>query len=415
MTDSTMTEYSSKRARIGPTGIDHEPHPLVGGLSHEYGCKMRYGRKRPMSMAKVMKNLLNREVYWFSSLIQGGGFPGPPTWRIQGSYDLRYHQLPAAGGFDIQIDLPVYVFRLNAATGAMLNAATIAPGSQPVIAYRLRAFQPLAGNNYFYRWVQAPPTNNGPTTSTLNVWKKIITESQPLAGPEIYQEYAKLEALFTGAGILASDVSMDIVRFNNDYSAPPDQYYQNDNTTFVTYSKNSGSDQLPGTLAAPDLDNDLQNSKFYNNWLARARCHPLANGVMVPGTVGSKPFTVLRKCRCGLSSKTTENASTLSNQIKFSATENYYKWMNTAAVGNSSISGEPGLGPDANFTNFRPITVNKNVGVFPEPTKQRWLMISSFSRLNNSLEQAYDANWDCTFDIRIQAAFSAAVQPLVSA
>lgn len=386
--------------------------PFIYGDAGMYRCGTVYGKKKSKRMNKVIEAMMIRELLVAQSLNSVGANPG--AWRNSGTYIMRYQQEAVNANYTQIISFPVYVFRMSApcgyteqpnTNGNMVNAF-------PHLAYRLTGYQSIGVDlTWVYRWEPVGMFNNAGGNANAS-WSILESKSNSfLQAPEIYQEYFKSELLITAASQNNCQLCVDIIRFNDNESAPPDQYYVDNAGSLVTFASNSGIGlATPATSVNPTFEQDTNNARYYTNWLANTRTHPLNHGHLGSESVKKPPpFTRLRKfCRI-LGARSTMNANPSVAQLLHTTTDNVNRWIKTAS--HNKAQGEiKGMADPAGFYPNTLSTYNKlhASGVFPDPKKQRWLLVTGFNTNTNYLfSTGLDPLNEASFDIRLQAAFAA--------
>ena len=383
-------------------------------------CKAVIGRYRP-NRRKAIEDLLYKYTYRYQSLqgTDSSSAGGAAGYWARGSFPLRHIFRDDGGGIGTYpqiVDLPIYVFRLNT---PMVGYQTCYPSSgvgsgdlplnlvAPLIGYQLTMDRASNTVTPTYKWRSVTPSQNIPFgAATTNTGHVVLTETnQRPVGSHYRWEGSRAEVLVTLPTQRPCAVTVADVVFTKDAFAPPDQY-QTFTSQVENIRPNSGAWDIgaPGALVpiGPESEPErLEASAFWYKFIAAHDGHPLRH---VYGPVTRIPvFRYIKKYTQDFSPKATiNNISNIQHKHVHSISSGGY--IDTSLVDKSPLSVmviDPveDQKPATRQTNFE-------AGVFPQPSKARWLMVHAFTRGGpNPSDANFSAAFHPSFDISISNTF----------
>jgi len=387
---------SSTLGMTSHSGYDGDAVP-VGSKSKISTCKRVYGSNRRMNLNSVVKDMLNEQEIGFQTLNQ----PFGQNWKIACKNPLNMRWI--VGGENTWTEpigrslwFPVYIYRLSCPIGNQTNQGTGGfSEAWPVVQYRLQGSQEADGDEWFYTWAPWDVANNmDETYPTRNTYNSIVEESL-FTCQKFYHEYSTIKALFTAPTEFSQKIDVNLVTFNNDF-VPPDQYIPNGTGTITTFR----ADIL-------DTASTAARNEWYTNWLFNKMCHPCISVKNPPGLVGPRPFNILQKHRMVLNIRDTTAAGTFGNSYVHTQVYKPHKWYNAVYPHITQQSEGPDVDPFGKVFQKR-FQKRDNSGVFPEPDKQVWLMISADQAYVGPINGAIAPTQEASFDIAIRSNFKCA-------
>lgn len=361
---------TSKRSRTettveyaGPSGT-HFPATDIGlnGL-RRYSCKTVHGRKKRLKLESVVRKLVSTNVDRAPFL--NDSYSATTGYRVLGSMILAPRWNPADIYPNRTMDFPVYVFRMNVFAGWQSNAGEV-EYKRPVIAFKLQGVQSTFDAEWTYRWV---PIARASAPTVPVVMNPQIRE-QNMNATSFRHIYTSFDAIITGATANAADVAISVVKFNDSQFAPPDIQLNTANQVEV-FRVNSGYD-----AAQPDAITEEHISTWYDVWLHNQMAHPLSRGKRTPNATGPPPFTELSRKNITISARSTLSVDQGPIQHFHSHVEKAYRWHNTAV---SALGNNAGVWP-VNENTISEIQTQADVGIWINPTDQRWMMVQAWTR-----------------------------------
>jgi len=391
-----MSRSGTSRPR--PTG--YEGDNLLASKSRLKTCQRITGRNRPIRVQSVVRQLMNEVTLNFQSVrndISGNN----NGWRISGvnALNSRY-TLGGAAAWPRILQFPVYVYRMSAAVGNQLNdvTGTISPAF-PLIQYRLEGVQDTDGDTWIYRWTPVSPTNNSdPTFTTWNA-NNIVEQEVAFNTDMVYHESTVAKILLTGPTFNTVNFNIDIIQFNEEEYAPPDDYY--------TSVGGATSLSIDHGFIGPSDENLL--NEYYSTWLFNKATHPCVSVHKPRGLQGRKPFNIIKRHSMSIGNRDTATADTGGPQYMHQEVVRAHCWHKTYIPSSTAASDGPDVDPNGSIDQSVK-NLSRSVGVFPDPTKSRWLMVSAFgtpSLPGGTLPgaQGLIATAEASFDISIRSKF----------
>ncbi|AXH74130.1 MAG: hypothetical protein [Cressdnaviricota sp.] len=387
--DSKMPRNSTYVEPAGALVQGGDVH--VGSMANKYVCSSRYGKRKRLATAPIVRKLMNYNLYRCQML--NNAMIGATGYRSQGSLYLRPRYAGVSTSYPRSIEYPVYIFRLNVPSGWSVDPnddSTIF--MRPLVAFRLVGTQNFVDDQFSYRWV--PVTRA--SAPTVPVRFDIEQKDQDMYSTSVRHCYTNADVFVSGATAASADIEISIVKFSDEGVAPPDLFTVGNLNDPVVFRANSG---YSATL--PTAEDEERAAAFYDVWLHNRLAHPLSIAKYGKHIQGPAPFEVLQKHRMTLSSRDTTNADAGPVQYKHSAVFKAYRWHNTGVQDPFAIAGEP--------TTSNALTANidqENVGMWLQPPDQRWLMVSGFVRSSIDDSSVVFSNLQFpSFDINLSGRF----------
>lgn len=379
----------------------------VGSKISATQCRTKTGRYKKQNYKGIVEALCYKYKYQYQSLI--GTAAEDDSFRVNGLFDLRSRYLVGIPNTVPQrLALPIYCFRLNVPMCAYQSNLPSAGSNAlvaPIIGFRLVAAKGATESTYTYKWEKVD-VNQGlnPTNPNFGTGWVTYRDSDLLMATNKHRfDGCRAEILYTAPTTVPSSLTVSVVRFTRDSYAPPDEYYSG--STIENLRPNSGAWDI-AIPVPPDEPDRLDATAFWTQFVHNRDGHPLAR-MSLP--YSRRLFTTEASKTIDFSPGDTTNKLTTGLQHKHITSVKGGVW-HTVSIEDKSIS-VPANNLNQDLTYQIPASTydNKTIGLFPEPTQQKWLMVSSFTR------QGYDLNGVAfnplvhpSFDIRINNAFTSA-------
>lgn len=351
---------------VYPSG--YEGDALITSKPRVRTCKRVSGRNRPIRVQSIVKQLMNEVTLLFQS-VRNDVVSNNNGWRITGTNALNSrYTLGGASSWPRTLLFPVYVYRLSAAVGNQLNDVSGAITSAfPLIQYRLEGTQNIDGDTWIYRWTPVSPTNNSDPTYTTWNSNNIIEKETPFNSDKIYHESTYAKILLTGPTFNTVNFNIDVIQFNEEEYAPPDDYW--------TSVGGSTSLSIDHGFIGPSDENLL--NEYYSTWLFNKATHPCVATHKPRGLHGPRPFTILKRHSMAIGNRDTATQDTGGPQYLHEQVLKEHRWHNTYIPASTAASDGPDVDPNGGIDQAVQ-DLSRACGVFPNPTKCKWLMVSSF-------------------------------------
>lgn len=362
-----MDPPPTKRQRTA-YAAGYEGEPVLGSKPRIRVCKRLSGPNRPLRVQSVVKQLMNEQTLLFQSLNNGITLNNN-SWRVNGIMPLNSRYTQGSNSvWPRTLQFPVYIYRLSAASGNQLNATTgVVNNCMPLVQFRLQGAQSSDGEPWVYRWLETNPSNNSdPTYNTRNVMN-VIEKETPFNTDKIFHHFTEATVLLTAPTFNTVNVNIDVIQFSEEEMAPPDDYLQNIASTATT--------SIDHGFAG--ITDEIVSNDYYSTWLFNKSTHPCCKAYKPRNIVGPPPFRVLKRHTMALGNRDTATADTGGLQYMHKEVMRPTRWYKTY----TPSYGVPSAGPDVDPNGSIDQSVcdrSKGVGVIPQTTQQKWLMISAF-------------------------------------
>lgn len=379
----------------------YEGDPLVTAKEKVLTCKSVTGRNRPLRFGSVIRDMLTEQTNLFQSV--SNTVTTFYSWQVNGVNPLNCRYIEGKPGNAVdswprKANFPVYIYRLSCCNGMIAgHASGTAEFGYPLIQYRLQGSQTADGEAWTYTWEPVDPSNNSDSTyPTVNKAPIVVQDGQIQKG-KVYHESTVAKILVTAPTLQPVSLGIDIIQFNDDDSAPPDQYY----------ASASGGTAKKIDFGTPGVHDKAVNNEYYSTWLFNRLTHPCVTAYKPPDMNKSAPFRILKRHRMTLGPRDTTNANTAGPQYLHTEVLREHRWHATANVHFVQNSEGPDVDPDGT-ADQKAVEMFDTVGIFPDCTKQKWLMVTSFgSAPQVSTGNPFTALAEASFDISIRSKFKA--------
>lgn len=390
----------------GPTDAPAENEDIGQAVGRTWGCSTGRFKPKRIKIAPAVKELLIRNEFVFQSLNWG---LGTNVYRSKGTLPLyTQYTLGSATTWPRAMAFPVYVFRLSTpGSGKQFSYITTNDRTAcPMIAYRLQGFQDYDNEVWKYTWVRTavdiPILNNIPdpevpyVSTQANHAAGVMVEKMFDATQKICHEMSDIQVLFTAPTHTSVDVEMSIIKFMDSKWAPPDEY--------TDYT----SDPPVDRIVQPNIqDISAADSHTFADritpWLASRMSHPCFQPIYGRGLTETKFWVEDSKFAKTMTNGLTINKDSYGCQYKHRHMMRPNVWHATNC--------EPDRYPTVDgpgFITVNPSKIDDHSGLFPASDKQRWVMVSGFTRnFIRLVDHVYDTQQDPSFDISIRSKFAA--------
>lgn len=392
--NSTMPYYEA---------AGYEGDPVVGPKVRVSKCKVVTGRYRPVNTGSLVRDLMCEQTLLFQSL--SNTVTSFYSWLVNGAQPLNCRYTlgapggPASGGVWPRTALfPVWIYRLSCCNGNQVDQLGGGYGPAfPKIQYRLQGTQSADGAGWIYSWVPVNPINNSndsfPTWNGNNV---IVKDAGTLSASRIYHDSTIVKLLVTAPTVQPVSLGIDVVQFNDEVMAPPDEYWLAE----------GGAVSKALDYASPGLVDETAINEHYSDWLFNKVSHPCVSAYKPPHMNRPAPFRILKKHRMTIGPRDTTSGSLQGPQYLHEHVFREHRWHPTDTAHFNQVNEGPDVDPDGTV-NQRVYEKFDHVGVFPDPTKQKWLMVHSFGSAPQLNSAAFAVNSEASFDISIRSTFKA--------
>lgn len=389
----------SPMPRYRPSG--YEGDQLVAPKTRVVECKVVSGRYRPMGVRNLVRDLMAEQTLVFQSV--SNTVTTFYSWRVSGAQPLNTRYTvgtpggPSSGGTWPRTALfPVWIYRLSCANGNQIDqvGGGLSPAF-PKIQYRLQGTQGTDGGNWIYQWIPVAAVNNSNESfPTWNGNNTVVKDPGSLSASRIYHDSSIVKVLLTGPTGAAVSCGIDVVQFNETDYAPDDEYWITE----------GGSTSRALDYSGPGLVDEAAINEYYSDWLFNKISHPCVSAYKPPHMSRPAPFRIIKKHRMTIGPRDTTNGDVGGPQYLHHHVFREHRWHNTDTCHYTQVNEGPDVDPDGTVTQ-RVYEKSDHVGVFPDPTKQKWLMIHSFGPPPQANAVAFSAAGEASFDISIRSNF----------